>query len=189
MSEPLEMADRHSQILTELSQLGLVLARDLQARAMAAQDDATAAELGLAFHRISRSVRQTLALEARLERDRVRRHLERRAEAARETEVRVARRRSEIHSAMEHAIWTETEREEVDSLMEYLDDSLDLAARSDGFMEETVETHVARLRIDLGLPVRAPAPADAPPVPQPAGTAYSSAPAESLADPGWRSSA
>jgi hypothetical protein len=47
----------------------LTLARSIHGRALAAEDDKAASDLGLAFHRISRSVRQTLALEAKLERD------------------------------------------------------------------------------------------------------------------------
>jgi len=51
-------------ILAELSELGLALARDLQACALAADEASDKADLSLAFQRTSRSVRQTLALEA-----------------------------------------------------------------------------------------------------------------------------
>lgn len=57
---PTEMRERQERILAELSELGLALARDLQARALAADDAAEATELGLAFHRVARSVRLRL---------------------------------------------------------------------------------------------------------------------------------
>src|SRR5690349_3387401 len=118
MSTSPDMAERHGRVLAELSELGLGLARDLQARALAAEDVKTAADLGLAFHRIARSVRQTLALEARLERDRERAAREA-AQAAAEAAAaeprrtpRVARRLVEVRAAVERVICAETEGEE-----------------------------------------------------------------------------
>src|SRR5215218_9053697 len=70
MATPTAMRERQDRILGELSELGLALARDLQARALAAETVAEAADLGLAFQRVALSVRQALALEAKLERDR-----------------------------------------------------------------------------------------------------------------------
>src|SRR5688500_13108755 len=63
------MTERHRQALTELAELGLSLARKIHAQAETVEDVEQAAELSLAFHRVSRSVRQTVALEAKLERD------------------------------------------------------------------------------------------------------------------------
>ena len=66
-------------MLRELADIGMEMARALQgevrARAEAVEDaesgepPQSVAELGLAFSRVSRAVRQTLALEARLEDD------------------------------------------------------------------------------------------------------------------------
>jgi hypothetical protein len=78
-------------MLRELADIGMEIARALQgevrARAEAvevepAEPPRSVAELGLAFSRVSRAVRQTLALEARLEDDRLAR--QRAAEAAEE---------------------------------------------------------------------------------------------------------
>src|SRR5690348_5288091 len=63
MSDREEMAERHGRILTELSELGASLARKVHAQAMEAETPDETATLTTAFHRISRSVRQTLALE------------------------------------------------------------------------------------------------------------------------------
>ena len=60
------MREKQEALLGELADLGMSLARDLHARALAASDDAVACDLALAFHRISRSLRQTLALQSRL---------------------------------------------------------------------------------------------------------------------------
>jgi hypothetical protein len=82
-------------MLRELADIGMEIARALQgevrARAEAVEDETAespkiVAELGLAFSRVSRAVRQTLALEARLEDDRLAR--ERAAEAAEEANAR-----------------------------------------------------------------------------------------------------
>ena len=84
MSTPAaEMAEKHARILGELAEFGLNLARKLHDQAMAAETPQETAELARAFHSVSRSVRQTLALEARLARDAGRQDLEDRAQAER----------------------------------------------------------------------------------------------------------
>ena len=67
--ERAEMQARHGEILAEVADLCLTLGRRLHERAMAAQTDEAAQAAALAFHRVTRSLRQTLALEARLERE------------------------------------------------------------------------------------------------------------------------
>lgn len=151
MSTPAEMAERHGRILSELSELGLGLARDLQARALAAEDTATAADLALAFHRISRSVRQSLALEARLDRDLRRHSRDDREEAEREAAARVKQRKAQLRKAVERAIWDEVEGEEAECLVYDLDDLLQLEAASEEFTLAPVAAQIARLREGLGL--------------------------------------
>jgi hypothetical protein len=58
--------DRHGRMLAELAGLSLALARDLQARALAAESADEAAKLATAFGRVARGVRQTLALEMKV---------------------------------------------------------------------------------------------------------------------------
>src|ERR1700761_7947114 len=62
--------ERQDAVLAELSELGLTLARDLHARALAAETAQDADRLALAFQRVSRGVRQTFALELKLDRAR-----------------------------------------------------------------------------------------------------------------------
>lgn len=155
MSTADEMAERHGRVLAELSELGLTLARDLHARALGAEDAKTAADLGLAFHRISRSVRQTMALEARLERDRTRRDREVDALAAREAETRVQVRKVRVRSLVERMIWNEVESDEAEELVDELELRLDEEAFADDFGADPIEAHVARIRSDLGLPALA----------------------------------
>jgi hypothetical protein len=82
--------DRHGRILAELAGMSLELARDLQARALAAETSEEAARLSTAFHRISRGLRQTLALELKVAR--FRQDL---ARAAADDEARAAQARAD----------------------------------------------------------------------------------------------
>lgn len=151
MSDATEMAERHGRVLAELSELALSLARHLHERALSAEAPEEAARLGGAFHAVSRSARQSLALEARLERDRRRRDQEDRAEAAREARVRVHTRRAQLRAAVERLIWTESEGEEAERLLDDLDDFLDETALYDDFTETPVEAHIQRIGAELGL--------------------------------------
>lgn len=151
MSDGAQVAERQGRILGELAELGLSLARVAHARALAAETPEATSELALAFHRISRSVRQTLALEAKLERDRARQDREVRAEAMREHEVRVARRKAQVRIAVERAVWTEAEGAEAELLVDELDDLLEAEVLSDDFMAGPVEVRIERIRADLGL--------------------------------------
>src|SRR4051812_20579731 len=94
-----DMADRHSRGLAEIAELGLALARDVQARALAAPDDRVA-ELTLAFQRVTRSVRQTYALEARLERELRAAERQSAIDAKAETLARVQRKRAQVRKAL-----------------------------------------------------------------------------------------
>ena len=152
MVDRAEMAERHGRVLAELSELGLSLARELHGRALAAETPEAAADLALAFHRISRSVRQTLALEARLERDRTRHAREAQAESGRQAQARVSRRKAQVRAAVERLIWTEAERDEdAERLSDAFDDLLEAESLSDGFADEPLDAQVARLCAELGL--------------------------------------
>ena len=145
------MAERRGRILAELAELGLSLARVAHERALAAETPEATSELALAFHRISRSVRQTLALEAKLERDRAHQDREVRAEAARQHENGVARRKNQVRMAVERSVWNEAEGAEAERLIDELDDLLEEEALSDSFTADPVEAHIERIRADLGL--------------------------------------
>jgi hypothetical protein len=74
-----ERAERHMRLLAELAEIGMDLAREVRRQCAALSqprlvDDTAAAppslvELALAYSRLSRAVRQTLALEVRIEAD------------------------------------------------------------------------------------------------------------------------
>ncbi|MEO8113835.1 MAG: hypothetical protein ABI655_05610 [Phenylobacterium sp.] len=115
------------------------------------------AELCLAFQRVSRSVRQTLALEARLVRERQRQAREDHQDAAREREARIAPRRTRVRTEIERVISREVDPCDGRLVLTELDECLaedDLAGRFD---DEAVEAQIARLRARLGLTARSPA--------------------------------
>lgn len=64
--------DRALQILARLAELDLAATERAHERYMAAEDGADAAEAGRTYQRMARSLRQTLAVEARLRRERER---------------------------------------------------------------------------------------------------------------------
>jgi hypothetical protein len=154
MSIPTEMAERHGRVLAELAELGLTLARTLHEKALAAETPEAACELGLAFHRISRSVRQTLALEARLERERLRLVREAREErhaAERQRQDGLPQRKARVRAAVERLIYTEADETEIEALFEELEPCLAAAALTDDFVLGPVQAQVDRICADLGL--------------------------------------
>ena len=152
MATAKQSRERQDRILAELSELGLALARDLQARALAADDAAEASELGLAFHRVARAVRQTLALEARLERDHQRAEREVSSDARRAETDRADRRRAQIKFAVERCVFSEADGPEAERLLDELDDRLEEGALSDAFAgEDPIDLHIARICADLGV--------------------------------------
>ena len=64
MSIATDRAEKHARILGEFADFGLNLVRKLHDQARAAETSEETASLAKAFHSVSRSVRQTLALEA-----------------------------------------------------------------------------------------------------------------------------
>jgi uncharacterized membrane protein YccC len=156
MSDVAAMSDCHQRLLGELAELGMGLARDLQARALAATEVREATEIALAFHRISRSLRQTFALQAKLARER---HTpQAQAVELAERHARLRRRHAEVRRAVEALIWTEYEGDEADGLEGELDELLADAVQDETLVDGTVEDHVAGLCELLGLSPPAAAP-------------------------------
>ena len=166
MTEPAEsQAEKTRRVLGALTELGLSLARALHARALAAETGQEAQALGLAFQRVSRSVRQSLALEAKLERAAKLAESEAQA-AAQEVEAlvrqaqarRVGLHRNRVHNAMHRLIWTEAEgdEDEIETLDDDLAARLDVAAEDeDAFLATPVEAFVARFTAEMELAVPA----------------------------------
>jgi hypothetical protein len=148
------MPEQHTAILAELAELGLSSARDLHARQLAAETPEQASRLAFALHRISRSIRQTLALQAKLERDARRTDLEDLVIAQDAAKARKALRRDQVKATVERLIWIEHEKEgeDADHLVECLGELLAEDLLHDDFDAEPVEVHIAKMCEALGLP-------------------------------------
>jgi hypothetical protein len=176
MRDAAEMMQRHGRTLARLTELGLALAERTQAQAVAAldaEDPKAAADLGLTFHRISRSVRQSIALEAKLARDAARAEQDAAAETERKRTailrdpVAMLRRKAAVQEAIEKVIWNEREGEEADDLLDLLETRLTVGGFDDDFCLEPLEDHIARLCADLGLPLPSESTERPPPPPSP----------------------
>ena len=157
MSSPAEMHERHARMLARYAELALSLAEQLHADAMAAETPDQRAGLAGAFHRICRSGRQSMALEARLVREAAR---EARAEAGlgqAAREARIELRKKRLAQAVEPLIWTEVEDEDQVEALQDLELCLAEAALCEAFLDEPLETQLARLCDALRLPNPPPA--------------------------------
>jgi hypothetical protein len=152
------MAERHARVLARLTELGLALAERTFEEAETAETPAERIEAVKAFHTISRSVRQSVALEARLARQQVldAREAERVAAAAppcKPSGVELSRRINSVRDALTRIIWHEAEDDDTAVwLEEMLADGLSEAFSRDDFCAEPLDDHIARLCIEMGLP-------------------------------------
>jgi hypothetical protein len=148
-----EAPDRDEEMLARLAEFDLAAAEKVHGRLMAAEDAAEIAELGRTYQRVARSLRQTLALKAKLKRDR---------EAAPKTAppstgpVAVARRVRELREAVCRVIWNEAEEPDHATFMEEaLEELIADEMRRDGFCAEPLDDHVARACLALGYTIDA----------------------------------
>lgn len=160
-------AQSAAEMLAEAAEMDLALARRVHARAMAAEDDAALAELTRAQNRALRSMRQSLALAARLGEIRARADLVRaqaqrargetaqaQAERPRKDDYPGLRRRGrELAQAAGRVILRYTEcEEEREALFEFLDDViLGLDPRGD-FSPETLDAQVHGFCDEMDIP-------------------------------------
>jgi hypothetical protein len=159
MSTDPDIADRDQQMLAELAELDLALARRVQACAMATEDPDQLANLSRAYQRVARSLRQTLVLKDKLTRnqasDRLRAEIRRRP--AFHTPTPVERRFDELAAAVGRVIWAERECETPEEELEEqrlflrMDKRLEELADADGFEERLLDEQVAELCAELGL--------------------------------------
>ena len=127
------------------------MSRDLQGRCIAVGDAREAAHLALGFHRSSRSVRQCIALKAKLLRDQVRHGREDQAHAARQDETGMLIRKAQVRLSVERAVWNEADGPEAERLLGELDDILEAETFDDDFVQGPVQTHIARICEELGV--------------------------------------
>jgi hypothetical protein len=158
MSIQPDMAERHARVLARLTELGLTLAERTFEDAEAAETPAERIEAVKTFHVISRSVRQSLALEARLARQQAldAREAERIAAAMPPRKpggAELSRRIHAVRDAVNRVIWHEAEDDDTATwLEERLEARLDKAHDDDSFCAETLDDHIARLCLEMGLP-------------------------------------
>jgi hypothetical protein len=149
------MAERHGRMLAELAELGLGLARELHGRAVDAESSQEKAQLADAFQRMSRSVRQSVALEAKLQRDARR---DAHAFGTAEREARKARLEKRTLRMIRDEV---PNRSLAFRLAEEAPDYVEAESESETFLDEPIEAQVARIRAALGIDA-----ACAPPAPR-----------------------
>jgi hypothetical protein len=157
MSIPLDMAERHARVLARLTELGLALAERTFEDAEAAETPAVRIEAVKAFHTISRSVRQSVALEARLTRQQAldAADAQRIAAAAppkKPGAVELTRRINAVRDAVTRVIWHEAETDDTAAwLEEMMDDGIAEECGRDDFCAEPLDDHIVRLCVEMGL--------------------------------------
>lgn len=151
MVDPEEMQDRHTAQLAELAEIGMGLARVLAGRAQAAETPEAAEGLALAFHRISRSVRLTLALESRLAREQA---VVRRVQGHRRRELDEIRL-PQVRHALACEIWNEADGAEAEALLEDLETLLSEEVLFERLSSGPLDAVIGRLRGELNLSAEA----------------------------------
>ena len=173
--------DTHNQarteaILGELAELGLMVAKELAVRLRESEDAQETVALAGAFQKMSRTVRLTLALNAKLDRDaardaaaEARTEAEVQAQAARAAEQRRAEearaakaaepadpakvRKARVYNLVRRLLWNESEGEDetFEILTDELDTRLDEAARHPDFLDMPIEALAKRILADMGI--------------------------------------
>jgi len=166
MSDLPPVIEQADAMLARLASLDLSLAEHVHACALAATDPDEVADLARAYQRVSRSLRQTLALHARLKTDR--------AKAAREAaqheawlEARrlgiadedpehaaIEDRIEDLHGALGRVISRVAagDRERHTELVHRFDREMDDWVEADDFLDRDLDEHVLRACRVLGLP-------------------------------------
>jgi hypothetical protein len=158
MSNAAAKRERVEQILGELAELGLMLARDLAAEARGAETPEQKVALAGAFQKTSRTVRLTLALDAKLTRDAARedRDAAKADEAAHVSLTRPSLEETQkrrVKGVLNRLLWNEAEsdQEEYEVLLEDLDARLHEAQDAPGFADLPIEILAKTLAADMRL--------------------------------------
>ncbi len=169
MSRNTDKQARAEAMLGELAELSLMVARELAVRLRASEDTQETVALAGAFQKVSRVVRLTLALDAKLEREAAR-DAAAKAEASEQAQADaeydaacaaraappadpVEARKARVRGLMNRLLWTESEGEEEDYevLVEDLNARLDEAALDPDFEDLPIEALARRVIADMGL--------------------------------------
>ncbi len=138
-----DMRARHGRVLGELAETGMVMVRKLSDAMLATDDRQTQAQLGLAYHRVSRAVRQTIALEFRLFYERPR--------EAKPAPPPAPPKPTPPRPPVIRTGWDEYERDDSRETLDDLDDLLDAETLDMDAIHETVEACLDGIRRDLDI--------------------------------------
>jgi len=148
---------RREEMLGLLAERALALACAVQQRALEAETPQEMAALSVAFVKLSRSVRQSIALHARLESDRQRGDRQQQAVAPPSAPTPVERKGARVRRAVERLVWDEYDRDDSGeeetafSLLDDLNDRLEELAEADDFLTTDVDVLIVELAAELGL--------------------------------------
>jgi hypothetical protein len=156
MGDPASMTARHTAILARLADAGERLAMKQAQRALEADDPEIEARATNAFHRAARTVRQCLALEAKLVRDARRAERQDREDAAPEAlpleaRWRSARRKRQVREIVEEGIEADADGYPEQRVLDDLNERLADSGEDADFADLPIGELVARIFRDLGI--------------------------------------
>jgi hypothetical protein len=157
MQDATPTAERREQMLGLLAEKTLALACAVQQRALAAETDEAMARLSQAFVRLARSARQSIALHARQESDRLRgEHEAAKAQAGARAQA-VARRKRRLEHSVEAILCADWDPEieedggESSDLIRSLRERLDDLSEAEDFLDLDPDQLIAQLCEDLAV--------------------------------------
>ena len=144
-------------MLQRVQQVLLAVTEDLADAVASTSDEDKKARLANALHKVARGLRQSVYLEAKLEREAAEAREAAVQRAASAAEPKVARRRAHVEARIERRIWDEYDAGDDDEsalgdeLLARAEEWLDEAAEAERFLDESLESLVGRLCAFLGL--------------------------------------
>jgi hypothetical protein len=147
--------DPAEMMLGKLAAMDLSAAQRAHASLMEAEEPKDVAEMAKAYARLSRCVRQSVALHSQLKRARIADERAHPAPPPKADLVRATRRAAEVRRAVCRVIWDETEAESEDeeTLLAILDNALNLRAQVPHFYECPLDDEVLAVCAALRLPL------------------------------------
>ena len=151
-------AARDQQMLGDIAERAYALACKLSDQAMAAETPEATGKIAGDFHRVARTLSQTLTLKTRMAREAERDLRDNPPPPAppppRDT-ARIRQRIDDLRQPVRRVIWAEHQDSDDDDIVEYFSDLLEtrmqLRARDSAFGLEPLDAHIVRLCRDLGL--------------------------------------
>lgn len=155
MSSNPDMNARHGALLAELAEIGMAMARGLREEMETAEAPEAKARAMTSFTKIARTVRQCVALEARLDGDATRAAVEAQAHEDRDLQRRIRRRKARVTHWVQRAICNDAREDDDEDLiaerMEDLRERLDENLLDADFADRPLGEVLAMLCADLGL--------------------------------------